>query len=662
MLSIFVGVIYGLVLAGLVSSLKKRYGAPSANRIAVSVGVGVVSTVMYIMVVRVGPLWGLAFVPLIAMLAIAGFAIEEHIRNGGDSYVEALLSSMVVSLATTEASAASSAIAEHMSLPSLARIVAILPVVFGGATIGYIWFDVFNYKALESAKPWLKYIGVAILALCVITNTVSLVLAGAGVVKTTTTTASTTNAPEFESSTIVMNDGNGYDDDYTAPPSVAQYDGGPMVTDQAEPGSTVGGGNNAAAYTGEATYEVENTTYASDGGSATSDWWHFYNLDLDSSDKLLFQNFGPDPMFSERAMVSIGDLLKEKGTNGTIKVEELLDRIGVDTLDAEFRERLRNDPALGAADMAWFDSVMGTRYLGSFYDEVDHAWDAAMNLAKSDWMKDPVDYANTLEAFFKYLDMAEKIEIRKDKGLTDQMYMNPFTTDGIPDIVVLESENQEGWFIVYSFTVKGTTVKEIKYRINCGFQPTNVAKVMNVKAGKNPNKKTDTGGSDGGGGGSTKKKTDTGSSSSTSPSSGGGSDSSKPKPTPSNNKKKDKTKGTSVLPNDTSGPGPNTNNGVGAQYSSEDEPTNSNHMTYNEYEHRMDVLEEINDTQQTPDNADNSPTYEPPASVTEDNNGDNGYGWGGADDPTPVHEDAHPVDNSPVTSSDGDGAWGGPPL
>ena len=145
-----------------------------------------------------------------------------------------------------------------------------------------------------------------------------------------------------------------------------------------------------------------------------------------------------------------------------------------------------------------------------------------------------------------------------------------------------------------------------------------------------------------------------------------------PTPPPYN---KDKTKGTQgeiVAPNDDPGPGPDTNNGVGAQESTKDQPTNSNHLdSYEQYKQNMAELEEINKTQKTGKD-DNTPTVskeqvakeltgDSSAPVNVDNNGDKGTGNGSIDKPTEVSAPAVAADTGePINDSPG-GAWGGPP-
>ena len=255
--------------------------------------------------------------------------------------------------------------------------------------------------------------------------------------------------------------------------------------------------------------------------------------------------------------------------------------------DADFRERIKVDPALGAADMAWLDANLGTRYMGQFYDECDGAWDKAINDAKDGFMADQTGYYDTITAFFAYLDTAEVSIAYSDDELNDQMYMNPYTVSGIPDVVVYETDDHAGWFLVYTFNIKGTKV-EVAYRIDCGYQPTDVSEVMDVVPQENPSNKT-TSGDGNPTPASTSEPTPT--------------PTPEPEPEPTPTYDKDKTQGTQgdlVAPNDDPGPGEDTNNGVGAQESTK-ESDSSNHITYDEYVAKNEALEEINEAQQTGD-------------------------------------------------------------
>ena len=369
--------------------------------------------------------------------------------------------------------------------------------------------------------------------------------------------------------------------------------------------------------------------------------WHFYNLDLQEDGTLSNDfNFGKSPLSSETILGPLAAEAEAKNFKGSIEIENTIKNMDPKIIDDEFRSRMREDPALGAADMAWFDSIMGTRYLGVFYDECDSQWDAAMNMAKEQFIADPDMYNNRLDAFFKYLDKATKIEItRQDKGLTDQMYMNPATEDGIPDIIVMETADHQGWFIKYTFTIKETTTKEISYRMDCGYQPTNVAKIMKVKVKPNPNNTEDK--KKKGGGQSTTSASSSPSNPNPNPSNPsnpdkpGGKDPKvpdKPKPDPYD---KDPTKGTPVLPNDVPGPGESTNTGPGGQYSSKDKVGNSNDLTPQEYADIMKDLEEANKISREAGDP-NTPSTPTPPDTTVHSNAENGTGYGGIDTPTPV--------------------------
>ncbi len=103
--------------------------------------------------------------------------------------------------------------------------------------------------------------------------------------------------------------------------------------------------------------------------AAEGPWYHFYNSDLQKDeDKENDFNFGP-----------------------TAYTEETT----AEMADKEFRERISKDPALGAADMAWFDFNVKTRYLGVFYSEADEQWDAAINKAKDAWVESEEKYKET---------------------------------------------------------------------------------------------------------------------------------------------------------------------------------------------------------------------------------------------------------------------------
>lgn len=344
-------------------------------------------------------------------------------------------------------------------------------------------------------------------------------------------------------------------------------------------------------------------------------WYRFYNLDLSrDGDPLNDYNFGYNLADFEEGELEASDC------------------------DSDLRART-DDPKYSAAIIAWLDANLGTRFLGTFYDECKGEWASTMNNAAEAWMEDRESYQQTLDAFFAFLDTADSVELKSGKGIEDQMYMNPHTVSGVPDIIVMKTDHEEGLFLVYTFKIKENTF-EVKYRIECGYQPTNVEEVMNITPQENPNNPG------------------------TTPSNPTPSNPT-PTPTPTTpTNPKDPTKGTQgevVGPNDNPGPGPDTNNGVGSQYSSEQTDDGSIFVpTYDEYKDIVENLEEINEDQKEGGDS-NTPTVTPSAGTNVDNNGDKGTGNGSIDTPTQVTKPATTNDGESVTSDGAGEAWGGPP-
>lgn len=312
--------------------------------------------------------------------------------------------------------------------------------------------------------------------------------------------------------------------------------------------------------------------------------------------------------------------------------------LGATDYDADVRARMEIDPKLGAAIMAYVDAKVGTRFLGTFYEECEKNWATTMNLAAERWAKDEKAYRKALDTFFKFLDAAESVELQNGSGITDQMYMNPYTESGVPDIIVFETEQKEGLFLVYTFNIKGTEV-EVAFRTECGYQPTNVAKLMDIKPTEKPKEKPKTPTT-------TTPKED-------------------PKPT-TTTPKKDPSKGTKgdvVGPNDDKGPGPDTNNGKDAQYSKEQQDEASiKEPTFVEYEKKIDNLEEINETQKKGGD-DDTPTASKPSEDTKvDQNADKDTGNGNIDKPTKIDSDDTVSGGGSIDSDGAGGSWGGPPA
>ena len=418
---------------------------------------------------------------------------------------------------------------------------------------------------------------------------------------------------------------------------------------------------------------------AEDASTPDAVWYSFYNLmlglDADPSNDF---NFGSNPFIE-------GWTAKD--------------------YDTELRNRMSKDPALAAAAMAWLDANVGTRYLGEFYESCKGDWAKTINLTKERFMNDQGLFFQTLNGFFAFLDTGMPSLDYQTSDLDDQMYMNPFTGNGVPDVIVMTTKDHSGYFLTYTFAIKGSVFK-VAYRIDCGYQPTNVEKVMNIKPDDTPRQHntTPTPKPDAGGDGDDPEP----SKKSTGPDPNPSKKNTEPDPTPTAKKKKketeapkpdptpaptpspdptptptptpdptptptptpdptpkkDPSQGTkvNVEPNDDPGPGPDTNNGVGATTSTADQPTNSNHMTLPEYQDTIGELKEINDNQQTGSEPSTPTTPAPTPDTHIDNNADTGTPTAEPiNEPTPVSAPATVADTGqPIADSAGE-AWGGPP-
>ena len=246
---------------------------------------------------------------------------------------------------------------------------------------------------------------------------------------------------------------------------------------------------------------------------------------------------------------------------------------------ANLKERMAIDPALGAAIMGWHDVNFASNLLTGFYDESGGDWTHALNRAKVYFALHQREYYEALDAVFASLDSCKR-ELRTVKNVKDMMFMDPYTVNGVPDIIFLEVDDAaKKEILVFIKAIKGEN-KEAAVCVECGYQPCNTAKAMKATP-----KKPASGGSSGG---------------SSHPSGG-------PTPTPA---RKDPTQGTNVGKNNTTGAGTNTNNGNGGTQSTQDAPTNSgSYGSYEEYRAEMDRLNGSSPTA-TPSPS-NSPTATP---------------------------------------------------
>lgn len=339
------------------------------------------------------------------------------------------------------------------------------------------------------------------------------------------------------------------------------------------------------------------------GSEITADWLHFYNLDSANDDD-------PDNDFN------FGPSAYTEGADAK-------------SVDAEFRRRLKVDPALAAATTATIDAKVGTHYLGEFYESCKDDWVETINSAKERWSSDQEAYYKELDAFLGFLDTAE-VEIRDCQSVSDQMWMNPRTVSGDPDVCVLKTDDHSGHELVYTFNLKDNTF-EVAFRLECGFQPTDVAEIMGIETQDYTTFVT-----------------------SVTP---GGDTPTPDNPTPSYNKDPSKAPKENTEPNDDSGSGSNTSSGGNS--STEEKSTNSNnYSSYDEYRKDMDAMNDANASQKVGGDSNTPSASSGGANV--DSNADAGTGYGGIDKPTEATEPAKEAGTSDSIDSSPGEVWGGP--
>ena len=349
--------------------------------------------------------------------------------------------------------------------------------------------------------------------------------------------------------------------------------------------------------------------------NAAGGWLHFYNLDVKADDDSSNDfNFGPSVAFTEGADAK--------------------------SVDAEFRSRLKVDPALAAATTAAIDAVVGTRYLGEFYDSCSGDWAKTMNASKERWASDQQSFYKELDALFAFMNKAS-VSVRDCQSVSDQMYMNPYTASGNPDVIVLKTDDHSGHEIVYSFRIKDNTF-EVAFRLECGFQPTDVAEVMSITP-------------------TTIEELTTTTTTTTTPGDGDtpGGDTPTPDnpPVPGYSKDPSLAPKENTEPNDDPGPGPDTNSGGNS--STEEKSTNSNnYSSYDEYRKDMDAMNDTNASQKV--GGDSNAPSTPSGGANVDSNADAGTGYGGVDKATEVTEPAKEADTGTSIDSTPGEAWGGP--
>ncbi|MBR0460740.1 hypothetical protein IJI91_01990 [Candidatus Saccharibacteria bacterium] len=146
--------------------------------------------------------------------------------------------------------------------------------------------------------------------------------------------------------------------------------------------------------------------------------------------------------------------------------------------------RCERDPFLLAATEAWFDINLNTNFCGVFYED-GADWLQAINDYAEAMTYDPTLFHDNYEAFANFVMDNTSPSVKKIKGeVIDSMFMLPaqYTHSGVlPQIIVCATDHTKGHYLVLKVKVKGDTFK-LRFRMECGFQPTNCADKLNTTA------------------------------------------------------------------------------------------------------------------------------------------------------------------------------------
>lgn len=555
---------------------------------------GVVVAVASFATTIAGRWWILALISLIAMIALMlqyawwwGYAGSGRLK----ALIWFLLIQWVFQSVATKAVQSLLGVNLIGGSKILVFIVQVLPAVVGSLCTGSAIVGACRHcdkKGLATFFVILTLIGIIL----TIAGGITVVMGGFNLetAKTQITTAVPETTPEPVS--------------FPTPVPTAQLTPAPMPTAQPTYGgnqySNQYGGNQYGNQYGSNQYGQygQYSQYGYGQYGQITEWWTFYNLTIQNDGLLNDNDFGPNP-YKEGWWINeyVNDMLA----------------------------RIRKDPVLGAADIAYFDHIAGTEISGVKYDSNAQKWLDNINARAVEFVKDQNLYNRVVDEFIRAINnpnIVQKIEIKSRKDIKALMYMEPNNTVNLGaggygygnygnyggysikmPKVIWKSHNEEAYFLVY--TVKkanSSSTAEALYKLACGYQP--------------PIEGTGNGGNYGG-------------------INAGGNSGSNPGPyTPPSNPK-DPTKGTNVGKNDTPGPGPDTNNGVGAMTSKVDRPDNSTSMTYSEYKEEIHETAVINENQKVGGDP-NTPTVSTPAGATMSSNADKGTGYGGIDVGTTV--------------------------
>ncbi len=283
----------------------------------------------------------------------------------------------------------------------------------------------------------------------------------------------------------------------------------------------------------------------------------------------------------------------------------------------DYKKRLKQDTMLYAATAAESDYQLGTRFVGQFTNE-ESSWAKLINDSIAFWSVDIPEAKAAYKAQKNtYLDFisntATSIEVFEGTVQEDIMYANPYTVTGIPEVIVLpKTTNRKSVFLAFNYDIYNaknkTAQTQVVLDIKRGYVPVrNVKKTSTgiVKPVPTPEPDPDP----------TPTPTPTPTPDPDPDPDPTPTPTPDPSPvvTPSPKDKQNGTQGRLVGPNDDPGPGPDTNNGVGAWFDAVETPQSSNfHPSMDAYDNTMKGKEVANITTKYGDES-NTPSTSAPA-------------------------------------------------
>lgn len=177
----------------------------------------------------------------------------------------------------------------------------------------------------------------------------------------------------------------------------------------------------------------------------------YYNLELQSDSEEHYVN-----MFGSNSYA----LLQQDYSGDTLTGE----------IYKEFCNRLENDPLMAAACIAYADKMLGTKYTGKYYSEIENNWVSSINDIAEEFINNKNLWDGAVSSFEELLSNSSTVSI---DNVTDGNIKNLLMDEGDKHPKVVSGTTKwDSQFHYLSFTISidGTELK-LSYLIETGFEP-----------------------------------------------------------------------------------------------------------------------------------------------------------------------------------------------